>query len=75
MIDKAVMGKYGYKYFGDLLKIKKSMALWNFQNNTPHTVFSYLKLYEDNGYQGGMQAISFLVKLPSFKNVVARWNF
>ncbi len=34
-----------------------------------------VKLYEDIGFHGGIQAITFLGNQPSFKNFVALLNF
>ena len=50
------------------LKISKRYFSYSFH---PMSV----KLYEDIGYHGGIQAVTFLGNQPSFKKIVALGNF
>ncbi len=49
------------------LEISKRYSYYSFH---PMSV----NLYEDIGYHGGIQAITFLGNRPSFKNFVVLWN-
>ncbi len=86
MESMVVRGNTGCCFFGDLPNF---MALWmkflltldnmvleilkHSSSNSLHPISA--KLYEDIGYHGGTQAVTFLGNQPSFKNFVALWNF
>ncbi len=69
--------------FDDLPKITKIIAIWNFLDKTimqlkiskRYSSYSFhpmsAKRFEDIGYHGEIQAITFLGNPPSFKNFVA----
>ena len=76
----------GCYFFGVLPEIK---ILWHFEifgDAGPYGLeiskgYSYSfhlissKLYEDSGYNGGIQSITFLGNWPSLKHFVVFWNF
>ena len=51
-----------------MLKISKRYCLYSFHLISP-------KFYEDIGYHDGIQAVTFFGNQPSFKKIVAHWNF
>ncbi len=90
MIDMVVMGGYRWLLFGvNCEKLKKFNALWNFSYHrtiwgwifqnayTPPTAFiqSHPNLWGHSGYQGRLQAITFLGNFPICKNGMVLWTF
>ncbi len=86
ILDMLAMVEYKLLPFGDVPEIKKKITLefyyhrticnMNLQNATsPTLLIGVDKLFEDIGYHGVIEVISFLGNQPAFTKFLSLWNF